>query len=39
MRRPRAVGHDAEARRYRWRSALVLFLVVLGAIGLAARAV
>jgi cell division protein FtsI (penicillin-binding protein 3) len=39
MRRPRAVGHDAEARRYRWRSALVLCLVVLGAIGLAARAV
>ena len=39
MRRPRAVGHDAEARRYRWRSALVFCLVVLGAIGLAARAV
>ena len=31
--------NDAQARSYRWRSALVLGLVVLGAIGLAARAV
>jgi cell division protein FtsI (penicillin-binding protein 3) len=30
---------DAQAQAYRWRSALVLSLVVLGAIGLAARAV
>jgi cell division protein FtsI (penicillin-binding protein 3) len=31
--------NDAQARSYRWRSAVVLGLVVLGAIGLAARAV
>jgi cell division protein FtsI (penicillin-binding protein 3) len=37
--RTRAAGHLGEAKRYRWRSALVLGLVVLGAIGLAARAV
>ena len=30
---------DAQAKFYRWRSAVVLGLVVLGAIGLAARAV
>ena len=30
---------DAQAKAYRWRSAVVLSLVVLGAIGLAARAV
>jgi cell division protein FtsI (penicillin-binding protein 3) len=31
--------NDSQARSYRWRSAVVLGLVVLGAIGLAARAV
>ncbi|HXA99459.1 MAG TPA: penicillin-binding protein 2 [Steroidobacteraceae bacterium] len=31
--------NDAQARSYRWRSAVVLGMVVLGAIGLAARAV
>jgi cell division protein FtsI (penicillin-binding protein 3) len=37
--RTRAADHLGEAKRYRWRSALVLGLVVLGALGLAARAV
>ncbi len=36
---PRSSENDAEARRYRWRSAVVLGLVVLGAAGLTVRAV
>jgi cell division protein FtsI (penicillin-binding protein 3) len=35
----RAGDNDTQARSYRWRSTVVLGLVVLGAIGLAARAV
>jgi cell division protein FtsI (penicillin-binding protein 3) len=35
----RSGENDAQARSYRWRSAVVLGMVVLGAIGLAARAV
>jgi cell division protein FtsI (penicillin-binding protein 3) len=35
----RPAGGDARARSYRWRSLLVLVLVVLGALGLVARAV
>ena len=35
----RAADNDLQARSYRWRSSLVLALVVLGAAGLAARAV
>jgi cell division protein FtsI (penicillin-binding protein 3) len=35
----RASENDAQAKNYRWRSALVLSLVILGAVGLAARAV
>jgi cell division protein FtsI (penicillin-binding protein 3) len=35
----RAGEHDTQAKSYRWRSAVVLSLVVLGALGLAARAV
>lgn len=37
--RPRAGENDAQARSYRWRSSLVLALVLLGAAGLVARAV
>ncbi len=37
--RSRAVDNDAQARSYRWRSALILGLVLLGAAGLVARAV
>ncbi len=37
--RPRAGENDAQARSYRWRSSLVLALVLLGAVGLVARAV
>jgi cell division protein FtsI (penicillin-binding protein 3) len=35
----RGAENDAQARSYRWRSAVVLGLVVLGAAGLAARAI
>jgi cell division protein FtsI (penicillin-binding protein 3) len=35
----RAADNDTQAKSYRWRSAVVLGLVVLGAIGLTARAV
>jgi cell division protein FtsI (penicillin-binding protein 3) len=35
----RSSENDAQARSYRWRSAVVLGLVLLGAVGLAARAV
>ena len=35
----RAGDNDTQAKSYRWRSAVVLGLVVLGAMGLAARAV
>jgi cell division protein FtsI (penicillin-binding protein 3) len=37
--RQRAGENDAQARSYRWRSSLVLALVLLGAVGLVARAV
>jgi cell division protein FtsI (penicillin-binding protein 3) len=37
--KPHSGEKDAQAKSYRWRSAVVLGLVVLGAIGLAARAV
>lgn len=37
--RPRAGENDAQARSYRWRSSLILGLVLLGAAGLVARAV
>ena len=37
--RPRAGENDAQARSYRWRSSLVLAMVLLGAVGLVARAV
>ncbi len=37
--RVRSGEHDAQAKSHRWRSAVVLGLVVLGALGLAARAV
>jgi cell division protein FtsI (penicillin-binding protein 3) len=37
--KPRGSDNDAQARSYRWRSAVVLGLVCLGAAGLAARAV
>lgn len=37
--KPRATDNDVQAKSYRWRSTLVLALVVLGAAGLAARAV
>ncbi len=37
--KPRAADNDVQAKSYRWRSVLVLALVVLGAAGLAARAV
>ncbi len=35
----RGADHDVQSKSYRWRSALVFVLVVLGAAGLAARAV
>ncbi|MDP9082159.1 MAG: penicillin-binding protein 2, partial [Pseudomonadota bacterium] len=35
----RSVDNDVQAKRYRWRSLLVLSLVLLGAVGLVARAV
>jgi cell division protein FtsI (penicillin-binding protein 3) len=37
--KPRLSENDTQARSYRWRSLVVLSLVVLGAVGLAARAV
>ncbi len=37
--RSRAPDNDTQAKRYRWRSVVVLGLIVLGATGLAARAV
>ena len=37
--RQRAGENDAQARSYRWRSSLILALVLLGAVGLVARAV
>jgi len=37
--KPRLSENDTQARSYRWRSLVVLSLVVLGALGLAARAV
>jgi cell division protein FtsI (penicillin-binding protein 3) len=37
--KPRSGDNDAQARSYRWRSGVVLGLVVLGAVGLVARAV
>jgi len=37
--KPRLSENDAQAKSYRWRSALVLSLVVVGAFGLVARAV
>ena len=36
--KPRLSDNDAQAKRYRWRAALVLALVVAGAVGLVARA-
>src|SRR6266436_7277035 len=37
--KPRSGENEAQARSFRWRSAVVLGLVVAGAVGLAARAV
>jgi cell division protein FtsI (penicillin-binding protein 3) len=37
--KPRSGDNDSQARSYRWRSGVVLGLVVLGAVGLVARAV